>query len=71
MPKMHTTAHFELDVPTATPEEMRKAEALMRDPGYQAEVLKAMNAIATQHARSAGLNHPINITGSIQEVKHA
>jgi hypothetical protein len=68
--KMHTTVHYELDLPHATPEQMHQAEALMRDPDYIAAVLAATNAIATLHARKAGMMDPIHITGTIHAVEH-
>lgn len=71
MPKMHTTVHYTLDIPGATPEEMKHAETLMRDPDYQAAVLTATNAIATLQARKSGVTHPVHITGTIHDVKHA
>lgn len=70
MPVMRTTVHYELDIPGATPEEMRGVEALMRDPAYIDEVLAATNAIATRHARNHGVTHPIEITGTIHAVEH-
>lgn len=70
MAKMHTTVDYTLEIPGATLEEMKQAEALMRDPDYVAAVLAATNAIATLHARKAGVTHPISITGTIHAVAH-
>lgn len=70
MPKMHTVVHYVADIPGATPEEMKMAEALMRDPEYVAASLAATNAIATLMARKAGFAHPFVITGVIHSVDH-
>jgi hypothetical protein len=71
MPKMHTVAHFELDLPGASPAEMKEAEALMRDPDYVAAVTETVNAIAGLQAKKAGMLHSIHITGSIASVAHS
>lgn len=70
MPKMNTTAHFVCDMPNATPEEMKHAEALMRDPVYLETCLTLMNALASMHSKRAGLHHPFTITGTIHAVDH-
>ncbi len=70
MPKMNTVAHFELDLPHATPEEMQECERLMRHAAYVEAVTKSINAIAGLHAKNHGVTHEIVITGSIHAVSH-
>lgn len=68
MPKMETVAHFAVDMPHATPQDMQEAERLMRD--QVAEVLASINTISNAHAAKANFPHPIHITGSIAAVTH-
>lgn len=70
MPKMQTVAHFEVEMPHATADEMQQAEQLMRDPDYQAEVMTAMNDIANRRSQAAGFSHAVSITGTIHQVTH-
>ncbi|HXJ61910.1 MAG TPA: hypothetical protein VNU68_35170 [Verrucomicrobiae bacterium] len=68
--KMHTVVHYVADIPGATPEEMKMAEALMRDPDYVEAIRVMTNGIATLMARKAGFAHPFEITGTIHSVDH-
>lgn len=70
MPKMQTVAHFEVEMPHATADEMQQAEQLMRDPDSQAEMLAAMSDIANRRSQAAGFPHAVEITGTIHAVTH-